>query len=395
MITSQDIKKYAECWYGDFLKASLKGEGFFPRDVRFGKVKASDTLKDFQEIRSWIQSLRSGSKEQLGYGYVIEYVKRKDRGIGEQYFPQRIFFKNEDDYLMFIKKQREYHEFKISVKQITNAVPELFAWVLDNPLKVIEQSGKWADMMKVCKYFIATPRPNLYIRELPIDVHTKFIEENKAILRQILDFLIEEYINKDETEFEKRFNLKYSEPLIRIKILDSKTAETCFSRLTDMSIVQSEFNSMNVVCKRVFILENKTNFSNLLNFLTLPALQDSIAIFGKGFQLGLLKDAIWLHDKQIIYWGDIDIHGFQMLSQLRLYFPMTQSLMMDMETFNEFRAFRVAGTYSNVNKLPNLTKEEDELFNHILDLKEDNRLEQEKIAHNFVVKKIMKLMGSQ
>lgn len=123
----------------------------------------------------------------------------------------------------------------------------------------------------------------------------------------LLDFLIEEHINKDETEFEKRFNLKYNEPSIRLRILDDEISKKQFSGLTDMSITQTEFNNLNIDCNKVFILENKTNFSNIFNFLTLPLLKGSIAIFGKGFQLNLLKDAKWLNDKQIIYWGDIDV----------------------------------------------------------------------------------------
>ncbi|MDW7728311.1 MAG: DUF2220 domain-containing protein [Candidatus Methanoperedens sp.] len=125
----------------------------------------------------------------------------------------------------------------------------------------------------------------------------------------------------------------------------------------------------------------------MFNFLTLPNLKNSIAIFGRGFGLGLLKDAKWLNDKQIIYWGDIDSHGFQILSQLRSYFPHTESLMMDFETFNEFKELTVTGTETNINQLTNLTIEENELFRYLLNLTEKNRLEQEKINHSYVVKK--------
>ncbi|MFZ3167600.1 MAG: DUF2220 domain-containing protein [Candidatus Methanoperedens sp.] len=151
---------------------------------------------------------------------------------------------------------------------------------------------------------------------------------------------------------------------------------------------QTEFNILNITCKRVFILENKTNFSNIFNFLTLPDMKNSIAIFGSGFRLELLKDALWLNDKQIIYWGDIDAHGFQILSQLRFYFPQTQSLLMDFETFNEFKDFTVTGTETNIKQLTNLTLEENQLFKHLLNLKKKNRLEQEKINQSFVVKEI-------
>lgn len=388
MINPEKIKSQAESWYIDFLIASIKGENIFPKDIRFGKIKSSETLESFSKVNKEIQNLKNKSKEQIGYGYLIEFIKRKDQKIGEQLFPNRIYFENEKDYLKFINKEKQYQEFKLAINQITNTIPKLHEWILLNPLKVIENLGKWMDLIRICNFFISNPQPNLYIRELPIELHTKFIEENKAIIRCLLDFLIEEHVNKEVSQFEKRFNLKYDEPLIRLRILDEDIAKNLFCGLTDLSIPQVDFNSINISCKRIFILENKTNFSNIFNFLTLPLLKNSIAIFGKGFQLSLLKDAKWLKDKQIIYWGDIDTHGFQILSQLRSYFPNAQSLMMDFETFNEFKEFTVTGTETNIDQLTNLTVEENQLFKYLLSLNEKNRLEQEKINHLFVVKRI-------
>jgi hypothetical protein len=167
----------------------------------------------------------------------------------------------------------------------------------------------------------------------------------------LLDILLVDYINKDESNFEKRFNLKYREELIRIRLLDEQMAKKLFFGINDLSIPQSQFLSLNIPCKRVFVFENHTNFSNIYNFLTLPYLTESIAIFGKGFQIGLLKHAKWLSDKQIIYWGDIDAHGFQILSQIRGYFPQTQSCMMDFDTFNAFKDLAITGIDTTVTEI--------------------------------------------
>jgi hypothetical protein len=212
----------------------------------------------------------------------------------------------------------------------------------------------------------------------------------------LLDTLIAVHINNDESDFEKRFNLKYREELIRIRILDEQLAKKLFFGVTDFSIPISQFVSLNIPCKRVFVLENHTNFtnfSNIFNFLTLPHLADSMAIFGKGFQIGLLKNAQWLSDKQIVYWGDIDAHGFQILSQIRGYFPQTRSCMMDFETFHEFQDLAVPGTDTTVTELANLTHDEHQLFTHLLDIRERNRLEQEKIPQSYALKKILTAMS--
>lgn len=388
MINPDKIREDALRWYNDVLIASIQEKPFFPKDVRFGKIKPSDTLKDFRKIQREIDGLKRNSKEQIGYGYCIEFVRRRDHKIGEQSFPSRIFFDSVTDYLKFVDKEREYEAFISVTERTLTEIPQLLTWITTHPTKVLDNLDVWNDLIKVCKYFMKCPEPNMYVRELPLDISTKFIEDNKAILRMLLDTLIEEHVRKEETTFEKRFNLKIEEQRIRIRILDQQIAQRYFSGINDLSIPQSQLDELNLPCERVFILENGTNISNVYNFLTLPALNNSIAIFGKGFQISLLKDADWLSDKQIIYWGDIDVHGFQILSQLRGYFQKTQSCLMDIETFSEFKHLAVTGAKTDRTELTNLSPEESQLYKYLLSLEENDRLEQEKIPHTYALKKI-------
>jgi hypothetical protein len=99
MITPEAIKKQADRLYKDFLAATITGVLFFPKDIRFGKVKPSDTLADYKRIREEFAELNNRSRERQGFGYRIEFMARKDRKTGLQQFPQRIWFENEDDYV--------------------------------------------------------------------------------------------------------------------------------------------------------------------------------------------------------------------------------------------------------------------------------------------------------
>jgi hypothetical protein len=172
-----------------------------------------------------------------------------------------------------------------------------------------------------------------------------------------------------------------NEPLIRIFILDPAIAAAKFSGISDLLMKQSDFENLDLAVKNIIIMENKTNFNNIYNFLALPQLKDSMAIFGKGFGVGALKNAPWLKQVRIYYWGDIDAQGFQILSQLRSYFPQVQSLMMDFETLNSFDHECVAGTLTNVESVAYLTEDEKQVFDLV---KAKNiRLEQEKISYQF------------
>jgi hypothetical protein len=383
MINPQGIKKKAVRLYNEYLTALLKSESFFPKEIPFGKVNSTD---DYNIIKSEVKELINGSKDKLGYGYKVELARFNTRRYGLQSFPCRIYFENETDFLKFIKKEKEVSEFKISIFQIRERIPNLNDWINKNTSKVIDNIGKWNEMLKVCEYFQKNTKPNLYIRELPIEIHTKFIEENKGTLKQLLDFLLpNEAIRKDESEFEKRFYLRYDEPLIRVRALDQSLLTKYNLSFSDFSIPIIIFNDLKLENGRFIITENK------MNFLTLPYLKNTFGLFGGGFRIEILKQIDWLKKSDIIYWGDIDTQGFQILSQLRSYLPQTKSVMMDFETFNEFKDFTVTGTETNIDQLTNLTAEENQLFKYLLNLKEKNRLEQEKINHSFVVRKIENL----
>lgn len=121
----------------------------------------------------------------------------------------------------------------------------------------------------------------------------------------------------------------------------------------------------------------------MMNFLTLPPLENSIALFGKGYAVQLLKSVKWLQNCSIFYWGDIDEHGFKIFSQFRTYFPQTTSLMMDEETFKTFAEFIVSDpTNPTFQNLPNLTPPEQTLYSYLCLHKK--RLEQERLPQTYV-----------
>ena len=231
----------------------------------------------------------------------------------------------------------------------------------------------------MCIYFNGNPKPQLYIRGLPIQVDTKFIERNKGIIKELLDIIIAKSVNPDETRFETRFNLRHDEPVVRFRVLDKTLSQALFSGIDDMSIPISKFRETEIPVETVYIVENK------MNMLTFPPIHKSIVVWGHGFGVDLLKDVMWLRSKKILYWGDLDVHGFQILSELRSHFSQVESFLMDRETFNRFYEDGI-GAETNVEKVLLLTPEEKEMFDF---LRGGNyRLEQEKIPFEYASSKI-------
>lgn len=379
MITPQEIKSKTERKYISFLQSLVEEKPFEKLIIRGDKSYSQSSLPEFERE---IQQIVSQSKEKKGFGYTLEFQTVKTKYLGTQDLPVSIYFDSEKDFLKFLGKEKEVDSFKTSTEKIINAFPGLKGWIVKNPIKVISSETVWDSILKVCQYFILNPKPNLYIRELPIHVHTKFIERNKNVIQELLDILLPNHINIEYREFEKRFYLKFSEPLIRFKILDKEISKQYFSGLDDLAIPVSQFEALNLPIKRVLVVENKTT---LYTTLTLPKMDKTIAIFGSGYSVFNLKNTQWLSNVTLFYWGDIDVQGFEILSQFRSYFPHTKSMLMDKTTFDTFFE-NDQGTPTNVSVKLKLTEEEQHLYSL---LKINNwRLEQEKIPVYWVGKRL-------
>jgi len=377
MITPNEIKAKAEKKYSAYLQSVVEGIPF-AEIIIIGDKKPSKNLAEYQ---SEITALHSQSKEKKGYGYTVKYQTVNKKEIGTQDIPSEISFQTESDFLKFLHKEKEVAEFRADYTFILSKFPELKEWIIKYPKKVIEKHSQWNDLLKVCEYFKANPKPNLYIRELPIQIHTKFIENNRVIIKELLDILISEHTNKNETNFEKRFNLKYVEPIVRFRILDKIISQQYFSGIDDLNIPISQFKKLKLPLKRVFVVENK------MNVLTFPIIDESIVIFGSGFGVENLKDSEWIKNVKLYYWGDLDTQGFEILSQFRGYFPSAKSILMDKVTFDKYFE-NDNGTPSKISISLNLTAEEQQLYEL---LKENNwRLEQEKIPFEYANKIILK-----
>jgi hypothetical protein len=375
MISPNEIKTKAERKYVSFLQSIVQKIPFSRIVIPGDKTYNKTTISDFQKE---ILALVNQSKEKKGFGYTLDYQTIKTKTIGTQQLPTSIYFDTEKDFLKFLGKDKEVEIF-INDWQIIHAhFPELKDWITKNPSKIIQHQGKWESILKVCNYFKNCPKPNLYIRELPANVHTKFIESNQSIIAELLDIIIQDHIKLNEKEFEKRFNLKFREPLVRFKVLDKKISQTYFSNLDDITIPVSQFENLNLPLKKVLIVENKTT---LYTTLTLPKMDGTIAIFGQGNAVTNIQNAKWLNDINVLYWGDIDVHGFEMLSRIRKHFNHTQSILMDKTTFDKYFE-NDSGKPTTDTTVLNLTDNEKELYNL---LKTNNwRLEQEKIPFDNV-----------
>lgn len=246
---------------------------------------------------------------------------------------------------------------------------------------------RWSRLLKVCDYFILNPRPNCYLRELEIALlDSKFIEKHRSILMDLLDLILPvESIDQQASSlkqhgFERRYGLKYEQPLLRLRLLDPDLFP--IQGLSDISLPVEQLNRWEIPCRRVFITENK------INGLSFPDADESLVVFGLGYGVDSLSVIDWLKNLEIFYWGDIDTHGFSILSRLRHHFPEARSLMMDKHTLERHQALCIPEPENArcKNILNNLRAEEQALYQQLQ--QSHQRLEQERIPISFVKRRI-------
>ncbi|WP_375418692.1 Wadjet anti-phage system protein JetD domain-containing protein [uncultured Hymenobacter sp.] len=368
MISLAELQAKARRRYPDVLRAQLAGAVVFPLPIRANK--SLDRNQGMDHILAQQAELIAYSCNKTGRGYLLSF---KPNAKTRQSEISRIAFEAQADYLEFIGKTEEFAQFAGHANRTAAVLPELLPLLRELPRLLLEHASVWPDLLTVCVHFKQHPQPNQYVRNLPLALPTKFIERHQGVLRVLLDRLIPAHVRAGEENFFRRFHLHLEEPSIKIRFLD--LALRLHPAVSQCSVWVSEFEQLQPAGSRVYIIENLTTF------LSFPLVEDSLAIWGGGFAVSLLAGAEWLHQKQLFYWGDIDVHGFQILNQIRTHFPATQSLLMDHATFSAYHQGEQGGSFT-AHELSDLTDEELALYQSILQT--NARLEQEKLPAQHV-----------
>lgn len=296
-----------------------------------------------------------------------------------QKVPGKIYYDTLEDYLFFIRREKDYLKIKEACQLIADSFPFNAIWAKDQPAFLLTYAAIMPDLLKVIRYFFDhTPLHNFYLRELPIQVHTKFIEDNVKPLKKMLDIILPEAkINFDEKDFSGRYKIKRPNIYTQVRVLDDTLKSTL--RFDELALTLDDSSLLNWQPERIFIIENKACF------LSFPKVKNSVAIFGAGFKSRVSKHIPWLANSELYCWFDMDAAGFEMLNMVRQYYSHAKSFLMDEPTYNEFSAFSVHSVYRKIES-PLLNADEQKMYHFLL--KENRRLEQERISNVYVQKQL-------
>lgn len=239
--------------------------------------------------------------------------------------------------------------------------------------------------MQFVDFLAALPKtPYIYPRQFALPhMHTKFIEQHYALLDQLLSCClpIQRQLYYVETASAKTDNTAHTSPLDPQVTAESKTSDMTDENeepsslealaYSDLSgkpwqrfILRWGFKQKSELVRirsldpeRIFWLDPQQGFANLsarqselyvelerlddwgelkelkhiiiceneICYLSLPQISHSIAIWGSGYKASILGRLNLLNKVDVVYWGDLDTHGFAILNQLRASLAAHQS----------------------------------------------------------------------
>jgi hypothetical protein len=351
----------------------------FPLALRLKRPGAKALADEFGPVRDWIAELQAGSREQRGFGYDITWTCINHRQLGLNRVPSGILVPTPEDALRLIGQLETASTFYTLALATLTRFPRLLDWLRRRPMQVVEHADDWLRILDVLAWFVANPHSGLYLRQLDIaGIDTKFIETRRGLLAELLELVlapptaIQPCRAIAGTSFEVRFGLRPRPTLVRFRLLDRQLA---INGLTDLTVPAEQFATLNCRATSVFITENE------VNGLAFPAFPGGMVVFGLGYAVDVLAPALWLGQRHVYYWGDLDTHGFAMLDRLRAAFPQAKSLLMDAATLLTHQHLWSHEETQHLSQLARLTATERAVYDDLRNnqLGPGVRLEQERV----------------
>ncbi len=386
-MTTEELKKRALSRYESTLKKVLLGENPFPVSVPYKRPKRAGDPTALLRLKAF---LRTQSKATNSFGPTIQFGEARTKKFGTGVLAGDIFFETLDDLTRYIGKKSEAERILAHAAIVTAEIPAARTWTVSHFRKLGDKDAStWRGIVKAVHYFRENPKPWIYPREVPLGLHTKFLEKNYSTIISLLLLTAPFALNDIHTNWQDRLGLRSSSEMVEGRFLDRTVAPELPQH---MLAPIKEWNRCAFTAQPwVLITENRTTF------LTLPKLPGCLALLGKGYAVTRLAQIEKLASSSVVYWGDIDQHGFEILASLRSHLPQAVSCLMDVETFARchvaIRVENVEGILAPDFLEANLTEAEHALWkkcamNHL-------RLEQENIPDersNLILRQIAKAL---
>lgn len=259
------------------------------------------------------------------------------RGIGSQTMPVRVEFDSARAVAEFAGEVSAWDRVVQRRALLVHRWPQLAAegglgrlydWLLEASDPDVDR------LVAVVTWVVANPRSGLYLRQLPVaGVDTKWIEggQRRAIAMLVGSLQGDLAATGDtERDFLRVCGLRAAAARIRVMVLDPEL-RSAVGGVRDIQAPLSDLKAVPWAPGTTLFVEN------LACAHSLPDLQSTVAVVGLGRAVSLAAELPWVYRSRLLYWGDIDSDGLEILSLARALFPDLRSILMDSRTLHRYR----------------------------------------------------------
>jgi hypothetical protein len=332
-----------------------------PIELAIGLPTPNDLLNRLEKVRQHVQLWRS-----VRIGEVV-WTDRSYRSASETVeVPKAWRIHQVKDWIAACNDDRIFQEYASMTRILSMSLPTFHELLLRR--RNLWQARNEEEVIQACQIAAsispgdADGRPLRLLSEFETD--TKFFERNRSLLLALLDQRFDDEASRIGLEaFLGAAN--ESEHWLLVHELESGLLP-----MPQIRVRTSDLGSKPLPGQQILIIENESCHH------LLPRIPGTLAILGSGFDIQWTS-AEWLRDRKVAYWGDIDTWGMKFLSDVRMFLPSIEVLLMDWETFqtNQHKAVPELARAS-ATAPTNLTQQEAQLYRHLTQ-SDRGRLEQE------------------
>jgi hypothetical protein len=360
---------------GALLRSRLAGRPVAPLVLPVRGPTARELADRFGDVQDWVagwQAARLGTAR-------LETAALGGRLVGVNRVPRRVILDTADDVWTSLGVTADVRRFDELAAATEAALPAALSWVAARPLEALGHATDWPRILATVAWILHRGGPAVYLRQVDVPgIDTKFIEERRGVLAALLvRTLPAERIDLEAptSDLARRFGLRGKPDSVRFRSFDP--ADGPYSEL---AVRVEELADVPFAARSVVVVENE------ISYLAFPRVPGAAVVLGDGYAVSRLAALPWLADRDVVYWGDLDTHGFRALNRLRRFAPAARSMLMELPTLLAHRAHWSHEPVPVSEHLAMLTASEQACYQALLlgEHGERVRLEQERIRFSAV-----------
>lgn len=370
---------------GRYLRTYAAGEQWEPIILPIKGPSAGDLLDHFDEARNLAAEFErdAGVRGTRSERFSLEFRTLRGRNLGVNRVPARMRIDSFEQLCDLLNRTTEVRALDSLLEQTRQRIPSASSWLAGHPLVALNYRDVWDKVLTTVEWITTHENRGLYLRQIDVPgVDTKFVERHQKLLDELLTTVLPpDHIDHSwpRADFTHRFGFLAKPGYTRFRLL-GRNLSGFPSGVTELMLRTDELAELALDVTTAFVVENE------VTYLAFPEVADSIVVFGSGFALTTLGDLPWLQDMKIVYWGDIDTHGFDILNRLRGRFESVRSMLMDADTLLAHTEQWVVEPAPTSRALPYLTADEASLYRDLVEGLHGPRirLEQERVRFLFL-----------